>query len=112
MNKLLNDIIKFIIFIICTLCVLWIFIGLPLHIIGSDHSFYKTIRLSYLLLWHLIKEIEKESALISALLFIIFIGIHWLILYALGKLYEYLKLWGKMIASEINEFIDQVFPKQ
>ena len=60
MSKLFNNITKFIIFLIFAFCVLWIFIGLPLHIIGSEHPFFVTIRLSYLLIWHLIKEVEKD----------------------------------------------------
>ena len=110
MHKFFNSLTKLIIVIIFLFCGYWVFIGLPAHIIFSQHTFFEILRFSYLLVWSLINDLEKDHKLIAFFLVIIFVGVHWLILYILGKLYEYLKPLVGMIYKELIEFIDQIFP--
>ena len=115
LSRLLNDIIKIIFLFICIIFVLWIFVGLPLHIIGSEHIFFVTIRTFYLIIWNIIMELEKDNKILSFILGIIFIGLHWLIIYILGnliKIFKPLIFMIKDLLNDLNEFIDQVFPKK
>ena len=91
-------------------CGWWVFIGLPAHIIFSQHSFFETIRLFYGIVFSLINRLEEDQELIAFVLVLIFLGVHWLILYMLGNLYEYLKPMAKTINKELDEFIDNIFP--